>query len=162
MIANGLFISKLIYMMPVWGGCERYLINVLQVQQNTAARLVTGLGKRTPIKELLKQCGWMSVNQLIFYHTVVLLHKIMQVKAPGNLYEMIDQNFPYNTRQKSDGKLKVRASYNPHLTLNTRSFRWRAVMCWNELPPSITRILDTVKFKKQLKTWVLDNVTVGA
>ena len=30
MIENGIFNSKLIYMMPVWGGCEKYLLNSLQ------------------------------------------------------------------------------------------------------------------------------------
>ena len=29
MIANGIFISKLIYLMPVWVGCEDYLVHAL-------------------------------------------------------------------------------------------------------------------------------------
>ena len=41
MLANGVFMSKLIYLMPVWGGCEDYLVNALQVIQNKVARLVT-------------------------------------------------------------------------------------------------------------------------
>ena len=34
MIANGIFVSKLIYLMPVWMNCEDYLVQALQVCQN--------------------------------------------------------------------------------------------------------------------------------
>ena len=61
MIANGIFMSKLIYLMPVWMGCEEYLVNALQVCQNKAARFVTKLDRYTPTKVLLQQCGWMPV-----------------------------------------------------------------------------------------------------
>jgi hypothetical protein len=49
MIANGIIMSKLIYLIPLWSGCETYLLNSLQVVQNKAARVVTRCGKRTPI-----------------------------------------------------------------------------------------------------------------
>ena len=41
MIANGIYMSKLIYLMPLWVGCEDYLVNVLQVNLNKVARMVT-------------------------------------------------------------------------------------------------------------------------
>ena len=68
MVAEGIFMSKLIYLMPLWGGCELYLIRSLQVIQNKAARAVTKSGWYTSTKDLLQQCGWLSVNQLIAYH----------------------------------------------------------------------------------------------
>ena len=66
MIANGNFMSKLIYLMPVWMGCEDYLVNALQVCQNMVARLVTKLDRYryTPTNVLLQQCGWLPVRQL--------------------------------------------------------------------------------------------------
>ena len=53
MIANGIFMSKLIYVIPLWAGCENYLINALQIIQNSAARAVTKCNWRTPIQSLL-------------------------------------------------------------------------------------------------------------
>ena len=50
MIANGIFISKLIYLMPVWAGCEKYLKKALQIIQNKAARTVTRLPFDTSVK----------------------------------------------------------------------------------------------------------------
>ena len=49
-IANGLFMSKLIYLMPVWMGCEDYLVCALQVCQNKVARVVTKLDRYTPTR----------------------------------------------------------------------------------------------------------------
>ena len=42
MVANGLVMSKLCYLIQLWGGCEGYLLHSLQVLQNRAARSVTG------------------------------------------------------------------------------------------------------------------------
>ena len=36
MVANGLVISKLSYLIQLWGGCEGYLLKMLQVQMNRA------------------------------------------------------------------------------------------------------------------------------
>ena len=63
MLADGLFMSKLVYMIPLWGGCEKFLTKSLQVVQNKAARTITKMGIYTPVKTLLKQCGWISINQ---------------------------------------------------------------------------------------------------
>ena len=57
LIANGIFMSKLIYLMPVWSGCEEYLVRALQVIQNKAARSVAKLSYFTPTKNILKACG---------------------------------------------------------------------------------------------------------
>ena len=61
LIANGIFMSKLIYLMPLWSGCEEYLVRALQVIQNKAARSVAKLSSFTPTNTLLKFL-WMDVS----------------------------------------------------------------------------------------------------
>ena len=61
MLADGLFMSKLVYLIPLWGGCEKFLIQALQIIQNKAARSVTKLGIFTPIQILLE-----NVDGLVF------------------------------------------------------------------------------------------------
>ena len=46
MVANGAVMSKLIYLITAWGGAQKYFLNVLQVQQLTAARSVLGFCSR--------------------------------------------------------------------------------------------------------------------
>ena len=67
--------SKLSYVIALWGGCGLGLRKTLQVLQNRVAQVVTRKDWTTPSKVLLQQCGWLSVNQLIFYHTVLLVFK---------------------------------------------------------------------------------------
>ena len=48
MVANGIFGSKMLYGLQLFGGTEEYLLNSLQVVQNKAARTVTKLNIFTP------------------------------------------------------------------------------------------------------------------
>ena len=65
LIANGIFLSKLSYLIALWGGCNLYLLKSLQTLQNKAARIVTKQEWSTPSAVLLGQCGWLSVHQLV-------------------------------------------------------------------------------------------------
>ena len=107
MLADGLFMSKLIYLIPLWGGCEKFLLKSLQVVQNKAARTVTKMGIYTPVQTLLRQCSWLSVYQLVFYHTIILLFKTVQNKTPEYLYQMTSAEPIYLTRADNGGKLRV-------------------------------------------------------
>ena len=51
MVANGVVMSKLVYLITVCGGAQQYLLNGLQVQQLTAAR---HSGVTEPIAPLLR------------------------------------------------------------------------------------------------------------
>ena len=31
MLADGLFMSKLVYLIPLWGGCDKFFIKALQI-----------------------------------------------------------------------------------------------------------------------------------
>ena len=89
MIANGIFMSKLIYLMPVWAGCEDYLTKALQVIQNKVARSVTKRNIFTPTKTLMKECGWLTVKQLMVYHILVQIQKTIQSQTPEYLYTRV-------------------------------------------------------------------------
>ena len=152
--------SKLVYLMPLWGGCEKFLLRALQIVQNKAARSITKLGRFTPVKTLLQQCGWLSVNQLVFYHTVVLFFKTLQNQSPEYLFNMVEPNFKYQTRAKDDGKIKPAVHYTPKNDINIKSYRWRSIKCWNKLPPEVIQASSLPKFKMKLKAWVLKNVDI--
>lgn len=161
MLADGLFMSKLVYLIPLWGGCEKFLIRALQIIQNKAARSVTKLGIFTPVQTLLRQCGWLSVNQLVFFHTVILLYKTRQNETPKYLYDMTSTELNYRTRAENPGKLRTVADYIPEQGLNWKSYKWRSTRFWNQLPPEIKLMNNLIQFKGKLKSWVLLNVDVN-
>ena len=41
LLANGVFLSKLSYLITIWSNCTKYLLNSIQMIQNRAARIVT-------------------------------------------------------------------------------------------------------------------------
>ena len=99
-IANGIFMSNLIYLIPLWSGCDKSLIKSLQIVQNKVARVVTRCDKRTPIPILLAQCGWLSVTQLSVYHSLLLVYKILSTGSPKYLYSKLSaiSSVPYEMR----------------------------------------------------------------
>ena len=158
MVANGIFMSKLIYVIPLWAGCEKYLINALQIIQNSAARAVTKCNRYTSVKSLLSQCGWMSVYQLGIYHSIVLTYKIIQDRNPIYFNEKLSTSFPYRTRK---GKARaINIGPQNKLSLTDNSFRWRASRLWNKLPPDIRTIPKLPQFKSKLKKWILENIDI--
>ena len=87
MVGNGIFCSKLIYGIALWGGCELGLLGSLQIIQNKAARFVTPRYRDEDehfiaTSVILKQCGWLSMKQLVFYHSVVLVYKTLKFQQP--------------------------------------------------------------------------------
>ena len=162
MFANGLFQSKLIYLIPLWGGCEKFLLKGLQTVQNRAARVITRLGIYTSTKTLLRECCWLSVTQLVFFHSVVLLHKTRLAKSPRFLYEMAKEmpEPKYDTRASREKKLLTTGDQMPSQQLSWNSFRWRAVRSWNMLPLSLREVTNISKFKRDLKHWIMENVEI--
>ena len=77
-LAEGLFNSVLVYCLPLYGGMSKGDINNLQIMQNKAACMVAALPPRSNRVTVFNKVEWLTVQQLVFYHTVVLVFKIRQ------------------------------------------------------------------------------------
>ena len=150
-VANGVVISKLSYLITLWGGSKQYLLNILQVQQLTAARLVCGFGSwKFSRRKLLDKVGWLSVRQLIFYHTVLQTHKTLISRVPLHLYHSLNNDYQRVTRSAEAGNLR-------QIKKCTSTFQYRAVKYYNSVPVEVrTGTLETVK--KKLKKWTRNNI----
>ena len=116
MVANGAVQSKLVYLITLWGGAQQYLLRALQVQQLTAARTVCGRhSMRWSRGRLLRKLGWMSVRQLIEFHTVLQAHKTLSTELPRPLHASLCTDHPYRTRGATSGNIRLEAniSTNP-------------------------------------------------
>ena len=81
-LAKGLILSRLNYLMPLWGGASDTLLNRVQVLMNTAARWVSGCNKKTRINTLMKKVGWFDVKEQIFISTAIQTWKIVNWDRP--------------------------------------------------------------------------------
>ena len=78
-LAEGLFTSVLTYCMPVWGGTDKGHIQELQVLQNRVAEIVLNLPTRSHRNKMYDTLEWMTVNQLISYHSLIAVYKIRKI-----------------------------------------------------------------------------------
>ena len=162
MIANGIILSKLIYLIPLWAGADKYLLNSLQLIQNKAARLVTKCGQETPIRMLLRQCGWLSVAQMGMYHSLVSTFKIKQSKCPLYLYSKLwdTEDVPYNVRSAAKHRIRLGRSSQAVTQLARCSFKYRSAEDWNTLPVVIRQTEDLSSFKCMLRKWIFENINI--
>ena len=175
MIGTRIFLSKLIYLMPLWSGCEEYLVRALQIIQNKAAKAVAKPTYATPTKTILRSCGWLSVRQLMVYHSLVLLQKTLANKAPRYMYDKVTAagKFTYNTRQVSEcssdfsfsvqhplANGTIRQEPGNKLELYKNGWCWRSVEQYNTFPTNIRLEQKLPNFKTSLKKWVLNNINI--
>ena len=130
----------------------------------------------TPIKNLLKTCGWMSVRQLMAYHSMILLHKTLATKAPKYLYDKVSAGgrFSYSTRQAavcpSDFSFSVQHPTDNGAIRQTRGHKltamskegwcWKSVETFNTIPTELRLERRLSKFKTRLKDWVEKNIEI--
>ena len=147
-IADGIFNSVLVYCLPLFGGMGVVMIRELQILQNKAARLVCRLPLQTSRKVLFRKLKWLTVNQLIWYHTLLSVFKIKISKEP----EYLAKHFCLENRNQ-----RIIVS-NPSLSLAYESFCFRGSVQWNKLPKELREIASHDLFRRKLKEWIISNV----
>ena len=159
MIAEGVFMSKASYLISLWCGCATNIKKELQILQNKVARIVTRRDWSTPTRDLLRQCGWLSISQLGIYHSLLQVHKVKLSKRPSYLHNMHHgEHYVRNTRQAEDQQIRLLG--NPRLELTRGGFRWQAAFYYNRLPKEIRQMETLDIFKKHLKTWIQENMDI--
>ena len=120
-IASGIFTSKLVYCITVWGGIwglpneqnekrrntsiSKESMRKLQVCQNKVLRLLTGKDYETPTSELLALCNELSVHQLVAYHSACQVFKVSKSQLPNYHYKRLF--LEYNTDNIVDFRLAL-------------------------------------------------------
>ena len=174
-IANGIFFSKMIYCLPVYGNIwgladfdetERRSVSftmqhcrVLQILENKVLRIITCRTFDTPVSQLLEESGYMSVHQLIAYHTALIMYKVVKTGQPVNLARRFGVGPGGNQAVRAGRRLhNIRIDFT--LSIARSSFIYRGAKLWNMLPIDI-RTSNSVKiFKKKIKNWIKINISI--
>ena len=147
-VSEALFNSVLGYCIPLYGGCDLGELRDLQVLQNRAAQLVTHSPPRAVRKPMYDMLDWLTVNQLLRYHTLLAVYRIRVSKEPEYLASSL-------CNDNRLGKIIVQIT---RLTLAMKSFKIRGACNWNALPEDIRNTSKIGVFKKKLKIWIKLNV----
>ena len=117
------------------------------------------MGWYTAVPVLLLQCGWLSVRQMIVYHSLVLVFKIRADGKPCYLHEKLTKTFNYRTRLASTNAIKNEEKIGSDIRKD--SFVPRSSNHWNLLPENLRNIKNLKRFKQELKTWIKKNVEIN-
>ena len=147
-VAEGILTSVLVYCLPLYGGMDKGDLRDIQILQNKAAQVVTRsppLATRSPMYD---QLNWLTVNQLITYHTVTSVFKIRKSSEPEYLSGILNK----------DSRNKRILIPNLDLGLAQKSFTIRGAESWNKLPEYIRNQSKISIFKKMVKNWIVLNI----
>ena len=156
MAANAVFISVLTYLIPLWSNTEGYLIRALQVVQNKAARCVTRQSWYTSTRQILRQCGWLSIRQLGFYHSILTMHRILRNDKPVYLRSRVAFDFPYQTRLATGGNIRCSRE-----NVMEGSFTSKSIVNYNRIPDSLKTVTSLPTLKRKLKKWSTENIPIN-
>ena len=147
-VSESLFNSILGYCLPLFGACDMGEIRDIQVLQNKAAQLVTHSPPRAVRNPMFDKLDWLTVNQLVRYHTLLAVYRIRRSGEPEYLATSLCNN-------NRNGKIIVQ---NTKLTLAQKSFKLRGACHWNALPAEIRNLEKIGTFKKEIKVWIKHNI----
>ena len=147
-ITEGIFNSILVYCLPLYGGLDSGDLKDLQVLQNKAAQIVTWSPPRASRAPMYDRLGWLTVNQLIFYHSVIAIFKIRSSRKPEQLSSIL-------CRDSRNSRIIIP---NLELSVVQKSFTIRGADSWNQLPLNVTKSQKIGHFKKLAKNWIEENI----
>ena len=157
-LANGLFMSKLLYGIQAWGLAPKYLLNKIQVLQNKAARVVQGYKSyKLSTTDLLKNMKWLNIEHLIILNISILVHGIINTGEPSYFYERIVRLQNNSNRTNMGRRLGQKPVDIGTSTFTKNQFCSRAFDIYNCVPAQISSIKDKKKFKSFLKKYLFDN-----
>ena len=153
-LVHALVISRLDHCNALYVGLPLRLLRKLQVVQNAAARLLSGVKRYQHISPTLAALHWLPIRFRIDFKVLMLTYKALNGLGPRYLAERL---FPPSSTRVTRASQEVRLrSLTPREArkekTRNRAFSAVAPRLWNNLPPDIRAAPSLGTFKKQLKT----------
>ena len=142
-LSNGLIISRVCYLIQIWGSASKTQIKKVQRIVNAAARFVTGKNKRTSTSQLMIDCNWLHVHEQCTYQSLVSMWSTVHRQIPRQLFDQI----------QVDNQMYITTA-PPRLLTVAHSYRWKTIAHWNQLEDDIRTQHSLPRFKNGLKKWI--------
>ena len=132
------------YGIQIWGVAADCYIRKLQTILNNTARFVLKKGRRTKTRELMDKMGWMSIEELVKYHSLISMWKLTRKNIPIQIASKI--------QIQEDWTLTTKAA---RLVTTSRGFRWNTIKLWNTMELVVRAEPSLPRFKRSCKQWLL-------
>ena len=147
-LVNGLVNSLVVYAIQLWGiGATRTQIRLVQTLQSQAGKWAMRVGRRTSTVKILHSLNWLSVRQLMIFHSLTLL---WQQCRNGSDFMMEEPTWEHSRTQGAD-----RLGSQPYrMEFRRKSWKYRAIAWWNMMPVTLRSQMSLARFKRDLKSWI--------
>ena len=98
LIIKSLVFSKIFYCSTIWSNTSSRNIKKIQLIQNFASRIITGVSKFDHVTPILRQLNWLSVRQQLYLRDAVMTYKCVNNLAPKYLSSNLKQRFALDIR----------------------------------------------------------------
>ncbi len=150
-VIHAFITSRLDYCNSLYVGiCQRHLSH-LQIVQNAAARLLTGMKKRDHITPVLSSLHWLPVQYRIDFKILLMVFKALHNMSPSYITNLLEYHTPARTLRSAD-KLLLAVPRSQKKSKGDRAFMVVAPKLWNGLPLHIRQAPSLEVFKSPLKT----------
>ena len=136
------------------GDCRK-----LQVLQNSVSRLITGARYDTSTSDLLNATGSLSVQQMVAYHTLVMVHKIVNTGLPCYLADRLQLRSAEGRELRGQGAGMILQS-DPTLSVSRGGFVYRGSRLFNMLSWNLRTEISVKKFKPGARSLVKENIKI--
>ena len=119
-LAEGLIISRLLYLIQTWGSTTENHLRRAQVLLNRTARWITGQRRRTRIRDIMIEVGWLDIKELHLLHSCVYMWKMINLITPQDLRDKL-----------IIGEDNMIETKRPRLLFTSRGLRWKSTIIWN-------------------------------
>ena len=145
-VVSALVLSSVRYCIALYGSHGTTQLHRVQKLINFCARVISGRRKYDHISDVVRNLRWFSADQLVQYHTLCLLKKVLITGQPSDIASMFAvAEHTHNTRQTHQFR-RPRAVSNA----GTRRFSYRASDMFNRLPSDWRNMQQLGHFKSQL------------
>ena len=135
------------YASPAWDGCAEDHKNRINSIYRRAAKLIL-FKEEIDTESKLKQLGFLSMKDQLFYNKAILIFKILNHEAPSYLRVLLSEA---TSRYGSLNLIKPFARIDIFQT----SLAFSGADTWNKLPTEIKSIKCITSFKRNLKNYLI-------
>ena len=134
----------LIYGIIVWGGTYPSILEPLKLQLKRTIRVMSDAGYRDHTEPLFKRLRILNLDDIYKYHLSIYMH---DERTKGNTFATHN----VNTRNRDN----IRSDFH-RLTVCQHAVSYMGPSTFNQLPPHLKIIDNRIKFKKSLKSFLLE------
>lgn len=155
-VYKALFLPCVIYGLSCWGFTTKRNLKRIQTLQNTAIRIIWGVGRAETVRPLLKQHGLAPLGTLRFYLTTTFIH---QCVTNPDLQSVFQNTFTY--AQNSQCRTRDEHTLNlpgPRLECRKNSIFFRGIQWYNTLPKLCREDKSFRSAKKKIRKYCYEDI----